>query len=231
VKVTDRSGASDGAHYNREHTWPNSHGFNDTNGLDANGNAFAPYTDTHMLYLSAADFNANRGNDPYGNTGAGATENATDAYGGFGGGTGTYPGNSNWDGTGVYEVWGHRKGDAARAVLYMDIRYEGGNASVSGPTLGQAEPDLIVTDNAALIVNTASGVIAPTGYMGLKTALEQWHQLDPPDAAEQLRNDIIYGYQGNRNPFIDHPEWVACLFECSCSVTPPPDAIFKDSFE
>ena len=225
VKVTDRSGAQDGAHYNREHTWPNSHGFNDANGLDTNGDAFAPYTDTHMLYLSAADYNADRGNNPYGAAPPinGGVEEATDAYAGYGGGTGVYPGNSNWTRSTTYEVWNHRRGDAARAVLYMDVRYEGGTSAT-----GQAEPDLIVTDNAALITNTASGVIAPTGYMGLKAALEQWNTDDPVDAAERLRNDIIYGYQGNRNPFIDHPEWVACVFECQCTL---PDAMFKDSFE
>ena len=49
------------------------------------------------------------------------------------------------------------------------------------------------------------------------------------DAGEQLRNDIIYGYQGNRNPFIDHPEWVAIAFQTPCAGTVDP--IFKDSFE
>ena len=34
-----------------------------------------------------------------------------------------------------------------------------------------------------------------------------WHQADPPDAAELARNEVIYSFQGNRNPFIDHPEW------------------------
>lgn len=37
----------------------------------------------------------------------------------------------------------------------------------------------------------------------------QWHAADPPDAAEVARNDSIQLYQGNRNPYIDHPDWVA----------------------
>jgi endonuclease I len=210
--------------YNREHTWPNSHGFNDLSGTDTNGNPYSPYTDAHMLYLSAEDYNSHRGNNPYGNC-SGCSEDPTDAYNGFGGGTGTYPGNSNWNGASVYETWNHRKGDTARAVLYMDIRYDGGTAAN-----GQPEPDLIVTDNTALITTTPSGQVVATGYMGLKTALVQWHDLDPPDAQEIMRNDVVQSYQHNRNPFIDHPEWVACLYQNVCTASPPVN-IFADGFE
>lgn len=55
--------------------------------------------------------------------------------------------------------------------------------------------------------------------MGMKTVLLQWHQQDPPDAWELHRNDVVASFQGNRNPFIDHPEWVNCLFSGSCSIT------------
>ena len=43
--------------------------------------------------------------------------------------------------------------------------------------------------------------------MGLLSTLLAWHQADPPDAGERERNEVIYSFQGNRNPFIDHPEW------------------------
>jgi len=33
----------------------------------------------------------------------------------------------------------------------------------------------------------------------------EWNRLDPPDAAEKLRNDLVEQFQGNRNPFIDNP--------------------------
>lgn len=39
--------------------------------------------------------------------------------------------------------------------------------------------------------------------------LIQWHQNDPVDSFEQSRNEMNYTFQGNRNPFIDHPEWVS----------------------
>jgi endonuclease I len=38
--------------------------------------------------------------------------------------------------------------------------------------------------------------------------LRRWNQQDPPDAAELRRNDLVFAAQGNRNPFVDHPEWI-----------------------
>ncbi len=43
---------------------------------------------------------------------------------------------------------------------------------------------------------------------GLEDMLRKWHFEDPPDNWEENRNDKIEAIQGNRNPFIDHPEWV-----------------------
>ena len=53
-------------------------------------------------------------------------------------------------------------------------------------------------------------------YMGLLSDLLAWHHADPPDADERGRNDVVECYQGNRNPFVDHPEWVDCLFRGNC---------------
>ncbi len=196
AKITDRAGGAAGIKYNREHTWPKSLGFSSETGNLGLPNS--PHTDTHMLYLSDANYNSDRGNKPYTNC-SGCTERATEAYNGAGGGTGVYPGNSNWFNASGFQTWGKRKGDMARAVLYMAIRYEGG----THPTTGQTEPDLEMTDNASLIVLTSSS----PAYMGLLSTLIGWHQADPPDAAERARNEVIYSFQGNRNPFIDHPKW------------------------
>lgn len=220
AKITDRSGNTGPTTYNREHTWPNSHGFNDLTGTDGNGNAYSPYVDTHMLYASASDYNSNRGNKAYDDCLGTRSEDATDLNYGFGGGTGVYPGNSNWDCSTGYQTWNHRKGDVARAVLYMDVRYEGGNHAN-----GQPEPDLIVTNDTGLIaIVTPSGQVASTGYMGMLSTLLAWHAADPPDAQELLRNELIYSFQGNRNPFIDHPEWVGCLWQGSCAAATVPSA-------
>lgn len=213
LKGSERANTGTGVTYNREHTWPNSLGFGSATGDLGLPNA--PYTDTHMLYLSDTTYNADRGNKPYADCtlAGGCGERATEANADFGGGTGVYPGNSNWvkgpDGNGgSFQVWNHRRGDIARAVLYMAIRYEGGQ----DPNTGQSEPDLELTDDRSKIVITS----ASPAYMGLLSTLLAWHQADPPDAAERERNEVIYGFQGNRNPFIDHPEWAtSSLFTSS----------------
>jgi hypothetical protein len=46
------------------------------------------------------------------------------------------------------------------------------------------------------------------GQVGDLETFLLWHQLDPVDAAEIARNDAIELYQGNRNPYVDHPDWV-----------------------
>lgn len=210
TKVSARAGTGTGLVYNREHTWPNSLGFGTATGNL--GLPYSPYTDTHMLYLTDSVWNADRGNKPYADCtlASGCGERITEANNGQGGGSGTYPGNSNWvkspDGNaGSFQVWSKRKGDIARAVMYMAIRYEGD----AHPTTGQSEPDLELTDDRSKIVITS----ASPAYMGLLSTLLAWNAADPPDAAERARNEVIYSFQGNRNPFIDHPEWAtAALF-------------------
>lgn len=46
------------------------------------------------------------------------------------------------------------------------------------------------------------------GGVNMIPVFRQWHQADPPDAAEVARNHEIFGFQTNRNPFVDHPEYV-----------------------
>lgn len=220
TKVSDRAGSGSGLRYNREHTWPNSLGFGSSSG--DKGLPYAPYTDTHMLYLTDSAWNSDRGNKPYAACDSNCGERATESNDGNGGGGGSYPGTSNWvrtpDGNaGTFEVWNHRKGDMARAVLYMAIRYEGGTDAATG----QSEPDLELTDDRSKIVQTSSS----PAYMGLLSTLIDWHLADPPDAAERARNEVIYSFQGNRNPFIDHPEWATpALFTstqpASCALAP-----------
>ena len=105
----------------------------------------------------------------------------------------------------------------ARALLYADIRYEGG---MHGGT-GHSEPDLILTDDGDLIVTSSEN--EPVAYMGMLYVLLQWHAQDPVDDVERSRNDVVFSFQENRNPFIDHPEWVACLFMDECGAECPQD--------
>ncbi len=91
----------------------------------------------------------------------------------------------------VYEPRDQHKGDAARALLYMSIRYDGINGydwsfnwlnNVRLPSLGEAPQDL--------------------------TTLLEWHRQDPPDRWEVDRNNYVQSIQQNRNPFVDHPEYI-----------------------
>lgn len=102
------------------------------------------------------------------------------------------------------------------ALLYMDVRYEGGCHGITG----YAEPDLILTDDLGLIEASNTGSNEAVAYMGRLTDLLQWNTDDPVDDKERARNDAVYVVQGNRNPFIDHPEWVDCLFEDQCAGGP-----------
>ncbi len=201
VKVAGGNGP-----YNREHTWPKSYGFPNDNARNY------PYTDCHHLFLCNNGYNSSRGNKPFDSCATSCSEKPTVANGGQGGpGTG-YPGNSNWTtgsgNSGRFEVWIGRRGDVARAMFYMDVRYEGG---VHGNTAA-AEPDLVLTDNMPAI-RTGSGNVA---HMGRLSTLLEWHNQDPVDDKERARNDAVFEFQGNRNPFIDHPEWVDCVFKEEC---------------
>jgi len=191
--------------YNREHTWPKSLGF--PNDVPSN----YAYTDSHMLMLSDINYNSSRGNLPFGNCSASCSELTTLQTNGRGGGSGVFPGNSNWTNGQIFQVWNAFKGNVARALFYMDVRFEGGTHGVTGA----AEPDLRLTDNLSLV--TASNGNASVAYMGSLSVLLQWHQDDPVDANERLRNEVVASYQGNRNPFVDRPEWARCLFQNVCN--------------
>lgn len=211
---------SGAANYNREHTWPKSLGF--PNPTDGSGRPNPPHTDGHMLYASHVGYNSDRGNSPYGLCPSCTARPTTLNHGVGGSGTA----NTNYFNANTFQVWDFRKGDMARAVLYMVVRYQGGT-NVSGAR----EPRLEITDDRGLIVGkdatTCTGCI---GYMGLKTVILNWNDQDPPDERERYRNAMVQTFQGNRNPFIDHPEWARCVIDnVNCPVVV--DVIFDDDFE
>lgn len=86
------------------------------------------------------------------------------------------------DGTVVFEPRDDHKGDAARALFYFYVRY----ASTAKPADG------VKLDNFRREFRT----------------LWAWHFQDPPSAKEKARNEAIWRIQRNRNPFVDHPEYV-----------------------
>ncbi|MGW5970399.1 endonuclease I family protein [Streptomyces sp. NPDC055186] len=155
--------------WNREHVWAKSHG--------DFGTATGPGTDLHHLRPTDVQVNSVRGNKDFDNGGSAVAN---------GGGSRTD--------SDSFEPRDAVKGDVARMILYMAVRYEGGD--------GWA--DLEPNNN----VNNGS---APS--MGRLSVLKAWHEQDPPDAFEKRRNQVIHdSYQRNRNPFIDHPEWVEAIW-------------------
>ncbi len=79
------------------------------------------------------------------------------------------------------------KGDVARIIFYMATRYMG----------DPGEPSLNVVD----YINNSSDPL-----MGKLSTLLEWNEQDPVDAFERRRNQVIFNWQQNRNPFIDYPE-------------------------
>lgn len=77
------------------------------------------------------------------------------------------------------------KGDVARILLYMVVRYD----------------YLSLVDGAPQVKE-----------MSRISLLLEWHLADPVDDFERQRNDVIYSWQGNRNPFIDNPLWFEAVW-------------------
>ena len=89
--------------------------------------------------------------------------------------------------TGSYEPRDDVKGDIARIMLYMIVMYE----------------ELSLVDGVPNVSNYE---------MGLFSTLLEWHAEDPVDDFEINRNEVIFENQGNRNPFIDYPEFVELIW-------------------
>jgi endonuclease I len=158
--------------YNREHVWPVSLG--SAHGTPA-------YSDLHHIFACDANVNSSRSNRPYDECSGDCNSHveSPDAY----------------FSARAWEPPDHQKGDVARALFYMDLRYEGERAN---------EPNLRLVE---------WGVTAGCNCMGRLSKLRRWHTLDPVDDREIRRNEAVYALQGNRNPFIDNPQWVDSIYD------------------
>lgn len=187
IAKTARDGSTSATlKWNREHSWPKSYGF-DTSSWPA-------YTDVHHLYASRTNYNSARGNKPFDNGGT----SIWDAFNSV---------SDNRTDSDSWEPHNDVKGDLARSMFYMDVRYNGDTSN---------EPDLVLVDNVSMTVGQ--------GRMGKLSTLITWHNNDPVSTREQRRNHLIYtNYQGNRNPFIDTPSYVANIWGGSVT-TPTPTA-------
>ncbi|SDG82405.1 endonuclease [Psychroflexus sediminis] len=144
-------------------------------------------TDVHHLRAADISTNSARNNRTF----AEATDPYVDGSGTYQGTTGSYTSSTEF----VWEPRAEVKGDVARMIFYMATRYEGFNG----------EPDLELVD---YVVDASD----KSPLHGKLSDLLAWHAADPVDDLEKQRNDIIYTYQQNRNPYIDHPEYVESIW-------------------
>ncbi|MEL1236974.1 MAG: endonuclease [Candidatus Neomarinimicrobiota bacterium] len=165
--------------WSREHVWAKSHGdFGTSSGAG---------TDVHNLKPADVSINSTRNNRDFDNGGDAVTDSSPPA--GYDGSTDCFKTST------TFEPPDSLKGDIARIIFYMVVRYEGENGEV----------DLEM-------VNYADSSPSGEPYHGVQSTLYSWHVADAVSSFEQNRNDVIYSYQGNRNPFIDHPEYANYLW-------------------
>jgi endonuclease I len=156
-------------------------------------------TDVHHLRPADISVNSARGNDDFDNGGS--------IYIDGDGATECKTDADSWEPRDAV------KGDVARMLFYMATRYEGENG----------EPDLELVDQ----VNTFDLNVTGKGFHGKLSTLLQWHIEDPVDSFEIRRNDVVYSYQGNRNPFIDHPEYVEQIWENTTATKTIKEPVFR----
>ncbi len=167
--------------WNREHIWAKVRGFPHADMI--------PYTDLHHLRACEVTVNSTRSSMDFGEVAAG--REVTDA-----------PGVRYDSDLGIFEPRDEVKGDIARVMFYMDVRYQGDRAK---------EPDLRLVEH--LPAHIRNGVDADGhGYFANLSTLIRWHEQDPVDDRERRRNERVWQVQGNRNPFVDHPEFVREVF-------------------
>lgn len=148
------------------------------------------YSDLFQVYPTDGYVNGKRGNFPFGET-----ESATwTSSNGSKIGTCSYKGYSGI----IFEPIDIFKGDIARSMFYMATRYY------------QEDTDWPGSD-------MADGSQPKDWAINL---LYKWHNEDPVSQKEIDRNNAIYKLQGNRNPFIDHPEFVTSIWEVDQPDTP-----------
>ncbi|MCU0105638.1 endonuclease [Acholeplasma vituli] len=164
LTIYDRKSVSStwdsGSTWNKEHVWPQS----------SYDEASPMVSDLHHLRAAVPTTNSTRGNN-YFNIISGHTLGTWKYFD-----SRFFPGDVD-------------KGDVARMLLYMAVRY--------------------YNDNLRLVKSDFGTTARNARTLGDIDILLTWHQEDPVDAFEVNRNNVIYGVQNNRNPFIDRPD----LFE------------------
>ena len=171
--------SGEGDCYNREHSWAQSWFGNDNTAK----------TDLHHIFATDGFVNQKRSNYPFG-------EVRTASWTSQNGSKLGYSKTPGYSGT-VFEPLDEYKGDFARALMYMSVRYYTEDGSWSSSDM------------------TNKSVIQPWAI----AMLLRWNDLDPVSQKEINRNNAIYNdYQHNRNPFVDNPEYARMIWDPYWSV-------------
>lgn len=169
--------------YNREHSFPRSWFGGDIEPMNS---------DIHHIFPTDGRVNAMRQSYPYGEV---STRDYTSSNGSLRGRGSTRMGYTGI----VFEPIDEFKGDIARAQLYMAVRYQ--NVISTWETNNSRSNSVLDGSNTQVFERW---------YLNL---LLDWHQQDPVSRKERDRNEAGFEYQGNRNPFIDHPELVRAIWQ------------------
>lgn len=157
------------------------------------GSAEPMRSDMFIVFPTDKKVNGNRGNFPYGKV----TSPTYTSNNGSKLGPNTYL--TQYTGS-AFEPINEYKGDLARSTFYVATAYENNIAAWQS------------NSNANDVLNGNSYQAFDDWYLKL---LYQWHLQDPVSTKETDRNNDIYMMQGNRNPYIDHPEYVALVWQCT----------------
>lgn len=144
------------------------------------------YTDLYHLYPAEAAANQKKSNYPLGEVSTSTFDNGVVKVG--------YPKTGQGGGASlVFEPNEEYIGDFARTYFYVVTCYQ--NLTWVGKYMYMLEQNTY-----------------PTLKPWAIDLLLRWHRADPVSEKETNRNEAVYGFQNNRNPFIDHPELVEYIW-------------------
>lgn len=140
--------------------------------------------DLHHLTPSDADANMAKSNYPLGVVDSPSFDNGVTKVG---------TGQANGRATNLFEPADEYKGDFARMYLYFVTCYQDYSWKSSALSM--------FAQNSYPTLNTYG-----------QSLLLKWHRQDPVSQKEIDRNNAVYSFQGNRNPFIDYPNMVEYIW-------------------
>jgi endonuclease I len=149
-------------------------------------NSYPMYSDLHHLFATDGWVNNKHAAFPFGMVNSSTYTSSNGTKLGTGS---TYPGYSNK----IFEPIDAYKGDFARAYFYMSTRYESEDATWQNWEMA----------NGAELTPAAVNLLL------------LWHNNDPVSQKEIDRNEAVFLLQGNRNPFIDYPQFADCIWGTS----------------